>query len=577
MKKHAILIGINTIPDLGYLSAPTSYAVKMKAWAETQGYITHLFIDEPVDDLVSGKCSRIDILAVTKKIIDDGCDQLLIYFAGHGVERTIGDDVWLLPGYVDDPADCISIFLSQQLAFRTGIEHVIMISDACRSASDSASIRPITPSSLLPNRKNIDHRTAVDIFYSTWPGEDSTDLRDANTGEYRSIYSDSLLDCLHGNIPEIIKDIVNIRPKFPAVFSHELNDYLKKEVPEKMRLIGGILQYPMGTVSSSDPLYLSSFPLVDGDSEEEVIEETGLSVIIEPIFRPVETKKIDEKLESFIKLKGGRIKVQMQKILRDFKHDYNLFTSPAILNENITGLYITGNNNPMVLSSRENDMYLERKDFSVPVVLNFEDVLTGDRALYFVSNWRKNRFYPVNVIPGYLTQVVFEKHELLTVNYFPTDRNNKYDANFWATEVAERKAHIIMAAKNGMFQGTQEMGDYLRTYKHLDPTLGLFAAYAYFQKGDFDGLRDLYRFLLNHQHFILGDIQLLNKLSATNLDFERENEIPFPLLTEGWTYLNMLESNPYNFLSKQLQPGLWASFDRLGIDLISDFRNLRPI
>lgn len=576
MTKHAILIGVNNIPGLGYLSSPTGYALKMKQWAQEQEYNTHLFVDEPIDGHISGMCSRSDILKVTKNIVDNGCDKLLIYFAGHGVERTAGDDVWLLPGYVDDPADCISIFLSQQLAFRTGIPHVIFISDACRSPSDSPLIRPITPSSFFPIRNKANHRTAIDIFYSTWPGEDSIDVRDDHTGEYRSIYSDSLLECLNGNVPEVIKDIVNIKPKFPAVFSYELNDYLKKEVPEKIKLVGGILQYPMGSISSSDPLFLSRFHATKDDCEEELVEETGLTIITEPIFNPIETKKIDEKLGSFLIRKGQSTRRQMRRILQDFRDYYNLFTSPAILNENITGLYITGNSTPMVLSSRERDWNF-RKDFSVPVILDFDDVSSRDGAIYLIGNWRQKRFYPVNVIPGYLTQAVFEKQELLTVNYFPTDRTNKYDANYWAKEVAERKAYVIMAAKNGMFQGTQEMGDYLRTYKHLDPTLGLFAAYAYFQKGDYEGVNDLYRFLLGSEQSILGDIKLLEKLSSTDFNLRTMFDIPIPLLTEGWTYLNLLNDNPYSSLSQQLQPGLWTSFDRHGMEMFSDLRNLRPI
>lgn len=58
MTKHAILIGVNTIPGLGYLSSPSSYAIKMKNWALSQGYTTHLFVDEPGDESVSGRCKN---------------------------------------------------------------------------------------------------------------------------------------------------------------------------------------------------------------------------------------------------------------------------------------------------------------------------------------------------------------------------------------------------------------------------------------------------------------------------------------------------------------------------------------
>lgn len=582
MIKHAILIGINSIPELPYLSSPSKYAIKMKNWAQSQGYTTHLFFDEEDEEHVSGRCRRTDILDVSMEIVDQGCDQLLVYFAGHGVELTAGDDIWLLPGYVDDGADCISILSCQQYAYRTGIKHVVFISDACRSPSNNPRIRPVRPSSMLPNRNNTNHRTVVDIFYSTWPGENSRDIKSEDTGDYHSLYSDSLLECLHGTVPEVIKDIENIIPKFPVVLSFELNNYLKKEVPEKFRLAGSRVQYPTGTVSSCDPLFLSKFPV---DGAEEVNTETALSTIIETSFRRIESKTIDQKLNSYLKTKSRPVKLQTRKIIQDFIRDYKLFTSPGLSTIESTALYVTGFDTPTVLSAREKDWHVHeenwwsnrrRRDFSSIEALDFSDIGHGGGALYFVGNGRRTRFYPVNVLYGFITQVAFEKDELLSVNYFPTHGYRKDEAHKYAHEIARRKAQIILAAKNGMFQGTQELGNYLRKYKHLDPTLGLFAAYAYFQKGDFDGVNEVYDIILSDEsQSMLGDILMLKKLSSSL--FMRQDEILLPLVTEGWSYLNMLEENPFLHLSKYLQPGLWTSFNKDGIDEISQNFNLKEI
>lgn len=572
MIKHAILIGVNGIPGLKHLSSPSSYAIKMKHWAQGQGYITHLFVDEPGDESISGRCRRSEILDVAMEIVDQGCDQLLIYFAGHGVERTAGDDVWLLPGYVNDTGDCISILASQQLAYRSGIQHVIFISDACRSPSNHRSIRPISPNPLLPNRNNNSYRTVVDIFYSTWPGEMSVDIRNSETGNYQSTYSDSLLECLHGSVPEVVKEIVNITPGFPAVLSHELNNYLKDEVPNRLRRAGERLQYPMGTVSSSDPLFLSRF-----GTENFNDTETGLSTIVEHNHQDIDPKKIDEKLDSYLNLKGGNTKLEFKKVIAEFKRNYEFFTSPLILNREFTGLYITGLSNPVVYSGRERDWHSERKDFSLPQNLEYNEEDYGERREYFVGNSRADRFYPIKIIPGNLTQVVFERGQLLSVNYFPTNGYRREEAHHWAAEVADRKAHIIMAAKRGMFQGTHEIGDYLRKYKHLDPTLGLFAAYAYFQKGNFSGVESLYRIMSDDRQSILNDFNLLMSLSLKLPNFLRQDYISMPLLTQGWSYLNLLKYNPYRFLSKQLQPGLWTSFNREGMHIIEENNFLRRI
>lgn len=582
MIKHAILIGINSIPELPYLSSPSTYAIKMKNWAQSQGYKTHLFADEAGDEHVSGRCRRTDILDVCRDIVDDGCDQLLIYFAGHGVELTAGDDIWLLPGYVDDGADCISILACQQYAYRTGIKHVVFISDACRSPSDNPLIRPVRPSSMLPNRNNTNHRTVVDIFYSTWPGENSRDIKSEDTGNYHSLYSDSLLDCLHGTVPQVIKKIENITPNFPAVLSFELNNYLKNEVPKKFRLAGSKVQYPTGTVSSCDPLFLSKFP-VDGAEEANI--ETALSTIVETNFRRIESKTIDQKLDSYLKTKNRTVNLHTKKIIQDFIRNYKLFTSAALFTTESTALYVTGYDNPTVFSSREKDWHgiqedwwseRRQRDFSSIETLDFSDIGQRGVGLYFVANWQRTRFYPIYVLYGFLAQVVFEKDELLTVNYFPTQGYNKEGAYKYALEIAERKAQIILAARNGMFQGTRELADYLRTYKLYDPTLGLFAAYAYFQKGDFDGVDDVYNIIASDEHqSMLGDIWMLKKLSSS-LSIPQD-EILLPIVTEGWSYLNMLDENPFLHLSKYLLPGLWTSFSKDGMSEIIHSFNLKEI
>ncbi|AZB01817.1 caspase family protein [Chryseobacterium joostei] len=232
MNKHAILIGVNEVPHLDYLSTPSSYAIAMNDWAISQGFKTFLFVDEPDDRIVAGNCSRTDILRSIRGIIEE-TDQLLIYFAGHGVESTATNDIWLLPGYKDDPSDCISISLNKALAYSSGVPHVIFISDACRSPSNTDYLRAATGSAILPKLERLNPTTEVDVLFSTWPGKISVDVRDEK-GIYRSTYSDCLLECLHGQIKEVILEVRKVKPGFPAVMTDELNSYLKKTVPLEM-------------------------------------------------------------------------------------------------------------------------------------------------------------------------------------------------------------------------------------------------------------------------------------------------------------------------------------------------------
>lgn len=565
MTKHAILIGVNQIPGMPYLASPCSYAIKMKEWAEQQGYITALFADEPEDAPTAGGCSRSEILKTIRDLTATGTDQLVIYFAGHGVERAPGEDIWLLPGYADDPSESISIFACQPLAHRSGIRHVVFISDACRSPTSDRNVQHITPGVIFPILDK-EYRTDIDVFYSTHPGANSIDVRD-DENNYKSIYSDNLLKCLKGDVKEVIRPIRRVEDPFPAVLSYELNDYLKIKVAEEIERVTGKKQFPTGTVSSSDPLFLSR---IEQHGFVESIAETGITFPVEFPSVQRDTKSVSDKLNFYVRSKGIGAKREQNRVFREFKRDYEFFTSDALFKHGETGLFISGLANPTVYGRRDQDYNLFiGRNFTVPQAVGFDAADRRRNALYFVGNLGRKRFYPITVLPGFFTQVVFAKNEVLTVNYFPTGHNSRADASYYAAEVSERKANIIMAAKKGIFQGADELnfdGGYYRKYKHLEPTLGLFAAYAYFQNGDFEGVRSLYNYLLWSDQYILGDIEMLKRLSSRDHNIVANEEIAIPLLTQGWSYLNLLERNRQNDLVKYLQPGLWTSFDRDGFE-----------
>lgn len=572
MIKHAVLIGVNEIPGLEYLATPSRYAIQMEDWAKSQGYLTSLFVDEPDGRAIAGKCGRTEILATIREIVKD-CDQLLIYFAGHGVEHSAGNDVWLLPGYQDDPNDCISLFLNKALAYSLGVSHVVFISDSCRSPSGSEALRAASGSYIFPKKNILNPNTEVDVLYSTWPGQISVDIM--QDGEYRSIYSDCLLKCLNGEVQEVIQEIKNIDPGFPAVLSSQLNRYLKKTVPVEMTNAGRTPQYPMGDISSQDPRFLSSFTdtFLVAESGEAVLQykDKGTSLVI-PI------KELNVKFESFSKAVDSKKTSRLKRITREFIQDHAFFTSDGIFKDSKTGLFVTGLNNPLVFSQHEEEWFPNmKKNYAVPQLINYQHD-DEKYAKVFLIGKNKMRCYPINILRGFYTQAVFEKGELRTVNYYPSGGYQREEARYYSKEIAKRKDVIIMAAKNGIFQGDEDMASYLRTYKSLDPILGLFATYAYFQKGNYEGVQSVYRYTeMERLDRIIGDLRLLRVLTDRTMYFDSRWDVPLPVLTEGWSYLKMLESNPYDYLSTQLHPGLWASFNENGLSYLKDNLNFKSI
>lgn len=574
MIKHAILIGVNDIPGLPYLETPSRYAMEMEDWARSQGYHTSLFVDELKDGRpVGGNCSRTEILLAIRSFIKD-TDQLLVYFAGHGVEHNAGNDVWLLPGYQDDPSDCISLFLNKALAYSSGVSHVVFISDACRSPSGSEALRAASGSAIIPKLDRLNPSTEVDVLYSTWPGHISVDIRNEQ-GEYQSIYSNCLLKCLNGQIPDVIQEIKNITPGFPAVLSDELNRYLKKTVPVEMSSAGRKPQYPMGDVASRDPRFLSSFSdtfLVAESGEAALRYKDNAPETVAPI------KRFEAKYKFSMEI-GGKKKINhVNKISKEAVYYQSFFTSKGIFKDRDTGLFVTGLAQPLVFSNHAEDSDpFTQKNFAIPQIVEYEDGENSYPKVFLIGK-NKKRCYPVNILHGFYTHAVFDKGELRAVNYYPTRFDHKWEANHYSQEIAERKTVIINAAKNGVFQGDEDMASYLRTFKSLDPILGLFAAYAYFQKGNYEGVKSVYRFMerdgLDH---LIGDLRLLRKLSGPIAPITDPWEAPLPVLTEGWSYLKMLENNPYDYLSTQLISGLWTSFNERGLNYLMEHFNYNRI
>ncbi|WP_281336244.1 hypothetical protein [Flavobacterium eburneipallidum] len=188
---------------------------------------------------------------------------------------------------------------------------------------------------------------------------------------------------------------------------------------------------------------------------------------------------------------------------------------------------------------------------------------------------------PLAVLPGFIGTVVFDKDEVITVNYIPSSMslNAVNGVNEINNNVEERRAIIAAKSKGGTFRISENIEElthtasYLRMHKNLDPSLGLYAAYAYSQAGKFEDVQSIYDYMKREPEPVLFDVAMLNELSAPEPDKQvLENASPFcPMLNQGWSYLTI---NPEFYdpflieISKFRIPGLWTTFTPEGSTLI---------
>src|SRR5262249_47443326 len=105
------------------------------------------------------------------------------------------------------------------------------------------------------------------------------------------------------------------------------------------------------------------------------------------------------------------------------------------------------------------------------------------------------------IIPGFIGTIVVKDERVLNVSYLPSKQNGEaypaYEEN--AKEIDKRHAYVAAAARLGVFSldpaDASKIGDFLRLLKSIDPTLGLYAAYAYAQVGAMEGIASVHRFM----------------------------------------------------------------------------------
>ena len=137
--------------------------------------------------------------------------------------------------------------------------------------------------------------------------------------------------------------------------------------------------------------------------------------------------------------------------------------------------------------------------------------------------------------------VTVRDERIVQLSYWPA-----YDA---PPDAIRRELSLIsMAALRGRFEvavgEAPGFADRLRQFKHADPTLGVFAAYAYHRAGRTDKILDMARYFREQYQPIPFDLYLLSGLSRDEFESEfiAPTDLPvvipsFPLLTQGWSYL----------------------------------------
>lgn len=196
--KLCVVIGVANPERLEPLPGAWNAAEGLGLWAQSQGYKTLVFTDEPQDgrpNPVTAERLRSEInLWVTDSNIEK--ERLIIAFAGHGAADGL-QDLWLLNGWYRGPEEAISVSRLQTRLETWGFRQICIIKDACRTAIKNS---PDIGGTCLISLGDAQTLSEFDILESTRAGRSAYMVIEQRTSKPYCLFSQVLIDALNGRL-----------------------------------------------------------------------------------------------------------------------------------------------------------------------------------------------------------------------------------------------------------------------------------------------------------------------------------------------------------------------------------------
>lgn len=201
VQRAAVLIGVSRTGGLPPLRAVTPGIDQMTAWTTAQGFSTITTITDAERPVTVGQIQQ----AIGAVLYPGTLDQLVVYFAGHGVN--IGRaEYWLLSGAPRWASEAVNVDASERLAQYCGVGHVVFISDCCRTAAAAeTALQSISGTTIFPNDPPGPARRPVDRFYGCALGSPALEVRPEGADGYTAVYTATLVEALGGRPDSLLE------------------------------------------------------------------------------------------------------------------------------------------------------------------------------------------------------------------------------------------------------------------------------------------------------------------------------------------------------------------------------------
>lgn len=562
LTRAGVFIGVNRAGTLPKLADAASGAKRMYDWAISQGMVDPASA-RLITDARGKKVTPARIKNAINAILDGpGVEQLLVYFAGHGLNIN-RNETWLLSGAPEDVDAAVNVTASVDAARYCGIDHVVFISDACRSAPVGLLQQRIQGAVIVPDRE-ADRAKPVDQLYACGLGRTAAETADrtAAVKAYSAVYTHVLLDALTG----ARSDVLESSPEGGTaafVYTRRLQRFLETEVPElvKARGLGLRVDQNPDAIIVSDRSWLATFTAAHGELPRTVPPGQPSSPQ-----REVELAVRDE-IRGRVPVLGEPVPdASPVPVVRELYQQSDQLRRPFGPDrlESRCGFKVTG---ATVRAAFAADTPLDVHDDAVrvwadtgptTVVLDFGDFGTALPA-----------------IPEFLAALRVEDGRLVDVAYEPSANTARWpEFQQRAGEIRNLRAIAASASALGRFRlfGADADGVAFRMQvaKGLDPGLAIYAAYAYLDLDAPQRVEGMSDVLVGDLGLRLFDLELLARRLRGTTVAERDDLFPLtPLLSQGWALVpahGIILPPALDGLGATLRDSPWSTYEPDGVE-----------
>lgn len=576
-KRAAVVVGVNTTGELTPLKSAAAGADDVAAWLKAESFDVVKLTDAAKPVTVSAVRK-----AVTKFVKAGTYEQLVLYFSGHGYWKN-NAELWLLSDAPGNADEAVSFVETIELARDSGIPHVVVISDACRSIPQTTTGIRVRGSVVFPNNPtNTVVQPKVDKLQASQMGAAAYEVVLPDTPNARtSVFTHCLRMAYTSPDADMVLKVAEGKRIVEVVPNRRLETFLKREVVAVLASVNvAYQQLPVIDVTSDDSAYVGQVrrpaEVLHGP-RGRVPAPTAPPITVTDVARAAVAAEISPAGRPAGGLKRGRggaaaaasKQLSALRSIIEAPHPVKRFESG-------TGFTVSGADVQGAVAGKGGR--LDRAGDEHPNEAAVRIWMDGARHCSVAITFGDGNGTVLPALQGYIGHITVTDSGVSNVSYVPSSNSTRWPQYLIRqTEIDKLRSAVSAAASLGALRlgkdHARAFAERVRVQKQFDPTLGLYAAYAYAEAGLYDELRSVRQYMYEDLGVTLFDVAMLDRKTRKEDWIAKGGVVPFcPMLSQGWYYLRPRGMKLPRILESaqdELIQSLWTTFNDKHMRLIN--------